>query len=128
MEATMSRVLSDDDLDRLAKLLGMTDSEHDGECLAAARMANKMRRELGLTWREVFVSAPSAPKQHINVTWQSWRTEVLACPDALTAWELGFAHDIGEYARLSPKQAQTLSRLLQKCRAFNARRPAAWAM
>jgi len=41
------------DRDRLAKLLGMCGSHHEGERANAARMASDMVREAGLTWPEV---------------------------------------------------------------------------
>jgi hypothetical protein len=50
---------------RLAKLLGMTTSSHDGEALVAARMAGKLVRELGLTWEQAVMPAakPCEPPQ-----------------------------------------------------------------
>jgi hypothetical protein len=50
---------------RLAKLLGMTGSSHDGEALVAARMAGKLVRELGLTWEQAILPAakPCEPPQ-----------------------------------------------------------------
>jgi hypothetical protein len=119
------RVLSPADIDKLEKLLNMFASEYVGERAAAALMAHKMIHSLGLTWRDLLAPAQTEPKR--VEAWQGWRLEVLACQGALTDWERSFARDIGELDKLSPKQAQTLSRLLQKCRAFNARR-AAWAM
>lgn len=38
---------------RLAKLLEMLDSGHDGEALAAARKAHQLVRAAGLRWRDV---------------------------------------------------------------------------
>ncbi len=35
---------------RLARVCGLFGSEHDGEALAAARQAEKIRKKLGLTW------------------------------------------------------------------------------
>ena len=37
----------------LAKVLGMLDSSHAGEALAAAKLASTMVREAGLTWNDV---------------------------------------------------------------------------
>jgi hypothetical protein len=52
---------------RLAKLLGMTTSRHDGEALVAARMAGKLVRELGLTWEQAILpAAPPAPRPDQN--------------------------------------------------------------
>lgn len=41
------------DRGRLAKLMGLTTSVHDGEALNALRMANKMLSDAKLTWSEV---------------------------------------------------------------------------
>ncbi len=38
---------------RLVRVLGMMGSEHDGEALAAARAAERTRREKGLTWADI---------------------------------------------------------------------------
>ena len=46
--------------DRLVKLLGMVGSERDGEALNAARLADKMVHEAGLTWASVVVGANGA--------------------------------------------------------------------
>lgn len=43
------------DLGRLHKLCGMLGSDHDGEVLAAARMATRWLRERGWTWADVAV-------------------------------------------------------------------------
>ena len=45
------------DRDRLAKLLGMCGSHHEGERANAARMASDMVCEAGLTWPQVLASA-----------------------------------------------------------------------
>ena len=45
--------LSEDDQKRLAKLLWMMTSNHDGEVLNAARMASRFVAGLGYTWDEV---------------------------------------------------------------------------
>ena len=44
--------------DRLAKLLGMTGSDQDGEALSAIRMANKVLADAKLTWAQIFASIP----------------------------------------------------------------------
>lgn len=38
---------------RLAKILGMLGSEHDGEVLAAARQLEALRRKRGMTWGQM---------------------------------------------------------------------------
>jgi hypothetical protein len=48
--------------ERLAAILGMLGSAHDGEILAAARAAEAERKRLGATWRTL-LSVPSSPAQ-----------------------------------------------------------------
>lgn len=47
-------VLSEDDVTRLVKLLGMMGSTHDGEVRNAAQLAQRLVASLGLTWEDVF--------------------------------------------------------------------------
>ncbi len=47
------------DKDRLAKLLNLTDSEHDGEALAAIRKANDLLRLSKTSWSAALGLAPS---------------------------------------------------------------------
>ena len=53
------------DTARLAALMGMTDSAHDGEALNAVRMANRLLRQSGHTWADVLTEAapPQPPPQ-----------------------------------------------------------------
>lgn len=46
---------------RLANLLARTTSEHDGEALTAARKANQLLEQHGLTWSEVISGGISNP-------------------------------------------------------------------
>ena len=43
------------DRQRLARVCGLLGSDHDGEALAAARQAEKIRQKVGLTWAELLV-------------------------------------------------------------------------
>jgi hypothetical protein len=42
---------------RLLKLLALTASPHDGEALAASRMANKLLKRTGASWAEFFAES-----------------------------------------------------------------------
>jgi hypothetical protein len=42
----------------LSKILGMLGSSEDGEVLAAAKMAEAKRVELGLSWEAIIMGAP----------------------------------------------------------------------
>jgi len=43
------------DRQRLARVCGLFGSDRDGEALAAARQAEKIRKKVGLTWEELLV-------------------------------------------------------------------------
>jgi hypothetical protein len=43
--------------DQLVKMLGMLGSDHDGECSNAARMAEAVRKSVGLTWDDLIIPA-----------------------------------------------------------------------
>jgi hypothetical protein len=78
------------DRERLTKLLGMLGSEHDGEALAAARQAERLRAEAG----------------------------VLARRSVLTQWEVGFVESVrGARYSLSSRQRALLHRLVEKAAA-----------
>ena len=49
-----------DSVIQLAKFLGMLGSNHDGEVLNAARIAERLRKKLDKTWVALLTSAPSA--------------------------------------------------------------------
>ena len=53
--------ISSADITRLVRLLGMLGSEHDGEVANAGRLADRLVRELGLTWGEVVQPAIAPP-------------------------------------------------------------------
>ncbi len=41
----------------LVKVLGLLSSNHDGEVLTAARQAERLRKELGVTWNELIAAS-----------------------------------------------------------------------
>jgi len=82
------------DLQRLARVCGLLGSEHDGEALAAARQAEKIRKKVGLTWEELLVPSPrqrSADPPPEDLTY--WRWACRFCLERyqwLTSWDLDF--------------------------------------
>ena len=68
----MTSVLDPKATDRLIKLTGMFGSDHDGERAAAAALADRMVRELGLRWADV-INVPLVPAEpgHEEVSWQA---------------------------------------------------------
>ena len=47
------------DMAKLAAVLGMMGSEHDGEALSAARTAERLRRHSGLAWADLLRETPA---------------------------------------------------------------------
>src|SRR5947207_668908 len=107
------------DRDRLAKLLGMLGSSHDGEALAAARRAERLRVDAGLTWAEIVIPRlpPPRPQPRGAMTFAQAIQFVLDHEDALTEWESDFTRSIQRQSSpLSPKQVGILERLVEKAR------------
>jgi hypothetical protein len=102
--------------DRLAAVLGMLGSAHDGEALAAARHAERIRRELGLTWGEL-MGAGEAPAE-APVEAEAWRAMVVRCQAAgrlLTTWERDFLTVLAGYsATPTARQLHTLAGISAK--------------
>jgi hypothetical protein len=45
------------DKEKIALILGLLGSEHDGEVVAAARQAERLRQKIGTTWIELLSAA-----------------------------------------------------------------------
>ena len=109
------------DLQRLARVCGLFGSDHDGEALAAARQAEKIRKKLGVTWDELLVPSPRpraadlAPEELTD-----WRWACHFCLERswwLTRWELDFVATVARYQKPpSAKQLIILHRLVARCR------------
>ena len=109
--------------DRLIRLLGMLGSAHDGEIANAGRMADRLVRGLGLTWRDVITStiAKHQPYRPRSV-WCEPRTVresigvALVHLDLLTGWERRFVLSVRDAMRHSDKQRMVLSDIIDKLR------------
>jgi hypothetical protein len=80
------------DRERLARVLGLLGSSHDGEVLVAARQAERLRAEAGLTWPEILhprLPAPQRQHQHVETVADAI-DYALEFQDKLTAWEINF--------------------------------------
>jgi hypothetical protein len=102
------------DRERLAAILGMMGSEHDGEALAAARMAERMRREAKTTWSKIVVPAPietAGPPLPVAEMLQVWNDHVGCC---LSDWELGFLRSIRWRRKPTPKQIAVIERTARR--------------
>jgi hypothetical protein len=81
------------DRDKLAAILGMLGSNHDGEIVAAARQAERLRRDAILTWHDILAPAPAPPELRREPVIESVDDAIDLCRSRaqfLTAWELHF--------------------------------------
>jgi hypothetical protein len=109
------------DLRRLARVCGLFGSDHDGEALAAARQAEKIRKKLGLTWDELLVPPTrQRAKDPSPEDLTDWRSACHFCLErywSLTRWELEFVATVARYKKApSVKQLIILHRLVVRCR------------
>jgi len=109
------------DRQRLARVCGLFGSDHDGEALAAARQAEKIRKKLGLTWEELLAPPPrskSAEPPPEDLTDWRWACHFgLERYHSLTSWELDFVATVARYTKPpSAKQLRILHRLVARCR------------
>jgi len=113
----MTLALSDTNRARLAALLGMMGSDHDGEALNAARLADRMVRRMNLSWHELLepryeVAAPTARP---SAEWRQRINDLLSdYSHCLTEWEFGFCLSIQRRTFLSEKQIAVLDRIWAK--------------
>jgi len=98
-------------------------SAHDGEALAAARQAERLRAEAGLTWGEILLPRLPAPRRQHHVETAADAIEfVLDNEQELTAWERDFARSLRrQRSPISEKQIAVLDQILQKLRRAQAR-------
>jgi len=100
---------------RLAKLLAMTTSNHDGEALAAARKANAMVQKLGMSWENII--CPEAGQDNV-VQPVSHHAEAQHLYQAgkgiIDAFERNFLRGIMGFKTLSGKQQATLDGIKAK--------------
>jgi hypothetical protein len=118
--------------ERLAKLLGMLGSSHDGEVLNAARAAEQLRRKANLTWDDILKpqlgwqpgGRPRYQEYHYDPQPDppphrfSWKdaAQLLASPITLSQWERDFLDSIvaRQWDHLTPKQAAIIERLQRR--------------
>jgi Protein of unknown function (DUF2786) len=111
---TVDALLAPDIRDKLAKLLGMSQSSHDGEALNAVRLANRMLAKHKLTWREALgtTSVTTPPED------EYWRSLARFCvkhgAGILSGWEMNFVLSLPGFPRISAKQAAILRRCVEK--------------
>ncbi len=107
---------------RLAKVVGLLGSDHDGERSAAAYQATRLLQAHGYSWQDVFAAGPApvppplaqAPAPHVAEA--QW---ALRFQDRLTDRERRFLADIGRCRRISAKQAAWLADIVRGLRGGN---------
>lgn len=110
----MTALLNPGVADKLAKVCGMFGSNQDGERAAAALMADRLIREYGLSWSDVFnprrLHPPEPESLPELIGW------MLAHPETLNPWEMDFIRTL--HAPISPKQRDKLNSIAAKVRAY----------
>ena len=103
------------DRDRLAAVLGMLGSRHDGE-VVAARTAERMRLAAGATWKELIAPTPAPLKLSKKV--RGARRDIEKClrfEDHLSPWEIGFLKSLQrQQFALSDKQRGVVAGIVAK--------------
>lgn len=106
--------LSDSERTRLAKLLGMLGSDHDGERAAAALAASRFVRARGVTWPQV-LRPPAVEKPLPELgAWRQTAARCLERRDLLRPWEIRFLSDLPGFRRLSVKQRYVLQEIAER--------------
>ncbi|HEY8872963.1 MAG TPA: hypothetical protein VIM52_08025 [Stellaceae bacterium] len=103
------------DRDRLAKLLGMFSSDSDGEIVNAARMAERLRRQSGLTWHDILRPVPEPRREREVESVDDALDLCEAYADLLTDWERRFISTLRrQRTPISPKQVAIIEQILGK--------------
>jgi hypothetical protein len=119
MEAASVMTLSGPERDRLAELLGVLGSDHDGERAGARLLATRMLKDNGLTWADLIGSLSFSRQSHgcRSGPAYGWRDAVEACgskTSLLNPWEQQFLSSVAHCHRLSEKQLAVLDRIRLK--------------
>lgn len=104
------------DLDRFAAILERLASPFDGERAAAALLASRELRRVGLTWPDLLrprLAVPPPPMPPTPDHWDArhWRETLHDCQrrsHLAREWEVGFLNSVGHFAEPSQKQLSTL--------------------
>jgi hypothetical protein len=119
----MTTILLPSTRERLAKLLGLLGSDHQGERDNAGRAAHQLVQQHGLTWFDLLlpdndVAAAGDPLG------ADWRRTAAACsryPHLINRWEAGFLDGLPGFPHLSRKQHDTLFKIVMRLRAYGCR-------
>lgn len=115
--------MTDRDLFKISKLLSLLGSNHDGEALAAGRMAHKILLDRGVTFDDLLLGFGdhSSTRYATNTPTGDQAEMIQACldnEDLLSPWETNFMRGCWQWleggAGLTPKQTVTLQRIYQR--------------
>ena len=111
------------DREKLAAVLGMLGSAHDGEILAAARKAERMRQQAGETWGHILAPPPAGhPNSNTHIEIRSIGDLLSYYEDRMSPWERRFCRSLCiQRSPISEKQRAILDQILDKIRAGEAR-------
>ena len=121
------------DRSKLAAVLGLLGSPHQGERDAAALAADRLVRGRGLDWADVlgsveppgarrFAPPPSPPTYYGPVA--DHLGNLATCgqrPDLLTGWEKAFVAGLAQRRTVSPRQREILAEMAAKVRSAGPR-------
>ena len=123
------------DRSKLAAVLGLLGSPHQGERDAAALAADRLVRGRGLAWSDVLggaetsrrreVSPPPPPPPAYHGPCADHVGNLATCaqrPDLLTSWEAAFLRGLAGRKLLSSRQREILAEMAAKVRAAGPRR------
>lgn len=104
------------DRDKLAKLLGMLGSDHDGEVLAAARKVHIFVRNHKLTWQEILRQEVVEEEDDDEVVFFHREAERILDQyrHKLTKWEVDFFEDIQHWTKLTEKQQKLILKIRRR--------------
>jgi hypothetical protein len=104
------------DRNKLARILGMLGSAHDGEVAAAGRAADALIRGAGLAWPEVLAGPAQPPPPPYREPRNNAETLDLchSWRHVLSDWEQRFIASIALRDRLTKKQSDMVCQILDK--------------
>jgi len=104
--------LASADRAKLAKLLCLLGSSHQGERDAAGLAAHKLVQKHGLTWTEL-LAKPTPKREPQFGTWRATCGE-LEKRRELRPWERKFVTDLPGFQRISTKQRYVLNEIARR--------------
>lgn len=102
------------DRQKIAKLLGMLGSAHEGEVITAARKAHELVHKHGATWCELVGARDAERDTAQQIPHHAVALELLKSAAALTPFERKFLRGVMAFQKLTDKQEVTLETIRAK--------------